>query len=218
MGSVVPASQAAQSLELLNAFNAVGEFVKVDERKRLLQEIREYSNRTGDAPLAVESVYLMLCNSAGSLYVVRRGNKPENPWLWDKTVGGHVSAGESHATTVCREALEEIGTEVILTDIVNYPRDAERLDTEKFAVVRPIDFAPWLRSVRVVQNGEPWVKRHRSVIYAGRFDGIPQFKDGEAVEYKLWPKDDLLEVIQQHPTEYTYDLGVLLKSYAVFLW
>jgi len=218
MNSVALISQPTQSPELLNAFNAAGELVKVEERKRLLQEIREHSYRTGDAPLAVESVYLMLCNSAGSLYVVRRGDKPENPRLWDKTVGGHVSAGESHATTVCREALEEIGTQVILTDVMSYPRDVKRLDTERFAVVRPVDFVPWLRSVRVVQHGDPWVKRHRSVIYAGRFDGTPQFKDGEAVEYKLWSKGDLVEALQQRPEAFTYDLGVLLESYAVFLW
>jgi isopentenyldiphosphate isomerase len=218
MNSAAPISQLAQPSELLNAYDATGGFVKVEERERLLEEIREHSYRTGDAQFAVESVYLMLCNSAGNLYVVRRGDKPENPRLWDKTVGGHVSAGESHATTVCREAMEEIGAQVILTDFVNYPHDVRRLDTVKFAVVRPIDFAPWLRSVRVVKSGNPWIKRHRSMIYAGRFDGIPQFRDGEAIEYSLWTKEDLLKSIQQHPALYTHDIQVLLENYAVYFW
>ncbi len=95
----------SKSPELLNAFDAKGNIIKVEERKCLLDEIQENSYRTGDAHLAVEAIYLILFNSAGELLIVQRGDKPENPWLWDKTVGGHVKAGETFDATLYREAI-----------------------------------------------------------------------------------------------------------------
>jgi len=99
--------------ELLHAYNQWGRIVKTQERSSLLQEIRDYSYKHGDANLAVETIYLVLSNSNGELYVVRRGDKPENPNRFDKTVGGHVHVGETAFSTLYREAREEIGVQVI---------------------------------------------------------------------------------------------------------
>lgn len=204
--------------EWLNAFAPNGKLVIVEERKRLIARIREQSTRDGDANLAVQSIYVMLCNSDGQLYIVQRSDKEENPFLWDKSVGGHVSSGETYSAALCREVEEEIGVRVILTDFERYPVDVERFDTKRFAVVRPIDFAPWLRSLRAVREGTPWVKRHRSMIYAGRFNGTVAFKDGEAMKCRLMHRQDLEAAIREEPEKFTYDLPAILERYGAFLW
>jgi 8-oxo-dGTP pyrophosphatase MutT (NUDIX family) len=202
--------------ELLHAYNQWGRIVKTQERSSLLQEIRDYSYKHGDANLAVETIYLVLSNSNGELYVVRRGDKPENPNRFDKTVGGHVHVGETAFSTLYREAREEIGVQVILVDLFGYPQAAYAIDTTQFALVRPLDYHPWMKSIRYVKDGAPWVKRHKVTIFAGRYDGPVQFIDGEATDMQLIPKNELLDRIKKSPDQFTYDLEVLLKNYSVF--
>jgi 8-oxo-dGTP pyrophosphatase MutT (NUDIX family) len=202
--------------ELLHAYNQWGRIVKTQERSSLLQEIRDYSYKHGDANLAVETIYLVLSNSNGELYVVRRGDKQENPNRFDKTVGGHVHVGETAFSTLYREAREEIGVQVILVDLFGYPQAAYAIDTTQFAVVRPINYHPWMKSIRYVKDGEPWVKRHKVTIFAGRYDGPVQFIDGEAVDLQLIHRDKLPDRIKKSPDQFTYDLEVLLRNYSVF--
>jgi len=203
-------------IELLHAYNQWGQLVKTQDRETLLKEIRDYSYKHGDANLAVETIYLVLSNSNGELYVVRRGVKPENPNRFDKTVGGHVHVGETAFSTLYREAREEIGVEVILTDLLGYPQATQTINTTQFAVVRPIDYILWMKSIRHVKDGAPWVKRHKVTIFAGRYDGPVRFIDGEVIGMQLIPKNELLDRIKQSPDQFTYDLEVLLKNYSVF--
>ena len=107
----------SKTIELLNAYNQSGTLIKTQERESLLEEVREHSYKHRDANLAVETFYLILANSNGDLYIVKRGDKSENPNKYDKTAGGHVISGETPITALQREAYEEIGVGVALTDI-----------------------------------------------------------------------------------------------------
>jgi isopentenyldiphosphate isomerase len=54
-------------------------------------------------------VHLHVLDSAGRLFLQKRAkDKDTNPGLWDTSVGGHVSAGESVADALAREAREEL--------------------------------------------------------------------------------------------------------------
>jgi isopentenyldiphosphate isomerase len=203
--------------ELLNAFDREGKVLKVEERSRLSLEIRAHSELHGDAHVAVECIYLMLANSAGQLYIVQRADKPENPWLWDKTVGGAVKAGESANQTVLREASEELGITALLIEPIEYGRAITKTDLHAQAVIRQIAFDPWLRSERVAANGERWFKRHRTTVYAGRYDGAVRFADGEANDLKLLTVDDLCTAMAKEPDTFTWDLRVIIERYAAEL-
>ena len=66
---------------------------------------REEAKRSG---LAVGAVNVLLVNERGEVLLQRRPEDKENGGRWDKTVGGHVSAGESFDEAAVREAGEEL--------------------------------------------------------------------------------------------------------------
>ena len=58
--------------------------------------------------LAVGAVNVLLVNARGEVLLQRRPEDKENGGRWDKTVGGHVDAGEAFDETAVREAGEEL--------------------------------------------------------------------------------------------------------------
>ena len=66
---------------------------------------RDEAKRSG---LAVGAVNLLLVNGRGQLLLQRRPGDKENGGRWDKSVGGHVDAGESFDAAARREAGEEL--------------------------------------------------------------------------------------------------------------
>jgi ADP-ribose pyrophosphatase YjhB (NUDIX family) len=204
-------------MELLTAYDRDGTAVKTAERTSLLAEIRAHSLKHGDAPWAVRAAMLLLVNRDGELYVVKRGEKPENPHRYDKTVGGHVTANETFSSALIRETREEIGVELIEVNQVIFPEVVGSVDTTRIAVVRPIDYLAWMRSERATSEGPTWIKRYQAMIYAGRFDGDLNFVDGEATGHQRLSLPALKQATAAAPHEYTFDLQWLIDRYGVFL-
>lgn len=88
---------ADQVRELLNVYDEAGEVVGSMER--------------GEAKakgFAAGAVQLLLLNPEGRVLLQRRRDDKENGGLWDKSVGGHVQAGETFDAALIREANEEL--------------------------------------------------------------------------------------------------------------
>lgn len=83
--------------ELLNVYDAEGQVI--DHR------LRRAAKASG---LAVGAVNALIVNRDGELLMQRRPEDKENGGLWDKSVGGHVSAGEDFDSTLVRETGEEL--------------------------------------------------------------------------------------------------------------
>jgi isopentenyldiphosphate isomerase len=86
-----------QVRELLNVYDESGAVVGAMER--------------GEAKakgFAAGAVQLLLANPEGRILLQRRRDDKENGGLWDKSVGGHVQAGESFDHALVREANEEL--------------------------------------------------------------------------------------------------------------
>lgn len=69
------------------------------------------SMRRGDAKakgFAAGAVQLLLMDEGGRILLQRRREDKENGGLWDKSVGGHVQAGETFDQALLREANEEL--------------------------------------------------------------------------------------------------------------
>jgi hypothetical protein len=83
--------------ESLNVYDEEGRVVGARPRAE--------AKRSG---LAVGAINVLLVNSRGEVLLQRRPDDKENGGRWDKTVGGHVDAGESFEETAVREAGEEL--------------------------------------------------------------------------------------------------------------
>jgi 8-oxo-dGTP pyrophosphatase MutT (NUDIX family) len=83
--------------ELLNVYDTEGRVVGAQPRRA--------AKASG---FAVGAVNLLILDDRGQLLMQRRPADKENGGRWDKSVGGHVSAGEEFDTTAVREAGEEL--------------------------------------------------------------------------------------------------------------
>ncbi|MBF0309346.1 MAG: NUDIX domain-containing protein [Magnetococcales bacterium] len=213
--------------ELLHATDRNGRYVKTANRSELLAEIRDYSRAHGDAPLAVPVVHIMLTGSDGRVRLVQRGAKPENPLMWDKTVGGHVVTESwpidrnAFHENARKELQEEVGIHqiVLAEDPVQYrllSREGS-VDFREKALLRMVDYEPWQGSVSRVKNGESWLKRHNVASYVGIFDGPFQFLDGEALATRAMEKGELMIALKEKPWCYADGLRVFMDRYYYFL-
>lgn len=217
-------------MEYLDAFDKTGKKIKTAERKQLLNEIKGYSFEHGDCILAVPAVNLLLAHPEKGVYLVKRANKAENPYMWCKTVGGHISSGESPDETLVREAKEEINTEIVIANSIDdYFEKISKDPLTERAVVRKIDFNPWFGSYRLDRDtGKKWMKRSVLHIYAGRLRKPLDFTDatdavnfsdglGEATAYKIWNKAELQDLLAKGDPRFTHDLFILMRDYHAFI-
>lgn len=204
-------------IERVHAFDRDGNVVRSGDRIQLNQEIRQHSKQHGDAHIALECIYLMLVNAANALYIVQRAAKSENPWLWDKTVGGGVLAGDTADQTVVREAAEELGICAVLVSAAAYAQRVAEADLRTQAIVRQIGFDPWFRSKRIAPDGEHWLKRARVTLYAGRYDGPVRFADGEANAMRLMTLEELRSDLDSRPAAFTSDLREIVERFGAEL-
>ncbi len=125
--------------------------------------------------LILGAVHALVVNSRGEVLLQRRRNDKENGGRWDKTVGGHVGAGETFDETVVREAGEELFDDPRSSRVVLAP------DASAFAalvssaaadriVLRPAGLHRGLRDVRILPDGRFRNAVYHVGVYLGRTD------------------------------------------------
>ena len=101
---------------MLDFYDEKGNLLGTRTKKEVLNEQKTISLETGESPFAVPVIHLLLSHPEKGIYTVQRANKSENPYLWCKPVGGHISSGETEDSTLIREGQEEIKTDIILAN------------------------------------------------------------------------------------------------------
>jgi isopentenyldiphosphate isomerase len=151
--------------ELLNVYDASGAVVGARPRRE--------AKASG---LAVGAVNVLLTNARGEVLLQRRPADKENGGLWDKSVGGHVSAGEDFDQTAVRETGEELFDDPASPRIRLAPgedryRDLVAGGAQRDGVVlRRVAFQRNLRDVRHAPGGGLRNVLYHVAIYAGRSD------------------------------------------------
>jgi 8-oxo-dGTP pyrophosphatase MutT (NUDIX family) len=105
--------------ELLNVYDAAGAVTGTCRR-----------NEGKDSGLIAGAVNALVISAQGEVLLQLRRRDKENGGLWDKTVGGHVAAGEDFDATIVREAGEE------LFDAPESPRVRLAADAREFESLR----------------------------------------------------------------------------------
>lgn len=151
--------------ELLNVYDAEGAVVGT--------LVRDEAKRSG---LAVGAVNVLLRNAHGQVLLQRRADDKENGGLWDKSVGGHVLAGENFDQAAVREAGEELFDDPASPRVVLAGSEAAfraRLgagDLGSTVVFRHVSFQRNLRDVRHGPDGSLRNVVYHVSIYLGRTD------------------------------------------------
>lgn len=134
---------------------------------------REAAKRAG---LALGAVNVLLVSSRGELLLQRRPADKENGGRWDKTVGGHVDAGEDFDATAVREAGEELFSDGaspqvrLARDAAELERLAEASDLGRSVVFRREALQLNLRDVRLLPGGGVRNVVYHVASYLGRTD------------------------------------------------
>jgi ADP-ribose pyrophosphatase YjhB (NUDIX family) len=150
--------------ELLNVYDDAGHVVGTRPRAEAKA-----------AGLAVGAVNVLLVNVHGEVLLQRRPRGKENGGRWDKSVGGHVGAGEDFDETAVRECGEELfddprSPRVVLVSTEALRAECARRDLGQHAVMAPLARQLNLRDVRVGPDGGLRNVRYHLGIYAGRTD------------------------------------------------
>jgi isopentenyldiphosphate isomerase len=144
--------------------------------------------------LAVGAVNALVVNGRGEVLLQRRPKGKENGDRWDKTVGGHVSAGESFDSTLLREAGEELFDDPHATDVRLAGSEEEfdhllaTLDLRQAVLLRRTALQRNLRDVRWGPDGVLRNVLYHVAVYVGRTERAvetfrPQPSEIEALRY-----------------------------------
>lgn len=150
--------------ESLNVYDAAGRVVGARGR--------EEAKRSG---LAVGAVNLLLVNAEGDVLLQRRPSDKENGDCWDKTVGGHVDAGEDFDQAAVRETGEELFDDAASPRVQLVGRDGfenalVRADLRQQVVFRREALQLNLRDVRRAPDGTLRNVLYHVASYLGRTD------------------------------------------------
>ena len=124
--------------------------------------------------LAVGAVNALLVNGRGEVLLQRRPPGKDNGERWDKSVGGHVSAGEDFDTTVLRETGEELFDDAGSTQVklaaspAEFDRMARAEDLGRTVLLERVSTQLCLRDVRVAPGGGIRNVLYHLAIYHGR--------------------------------------------------
>jgi isopentenyldiphosphate isomerase len=148
--------------ELLNVYDRDGRVVGAKRRTE--------AKASGEP---VGAVNVLLVNSRGEVLLQRRPQDKENGGSWDKSVGGHVSAGEGFDETAVREAGEELFDDPASTAVRLVPTPEALAEAIHFS--RQVAFFPagrqlGLRDVRRAPDGGVRNVVYHVAIYLGRTD------------------------------------------------
>jgi 8-oxo-dGTP pyrophosphatase MutT (NUDIX family) len=150
--------------------------------------------------LAVGAVNLLLVNARGELLLQQRPSDKENGALWDKSVGGHVDAGEDFDAAARREAGEELFAEAgsprvrLAEGHEAFARALADADLLRQLVIRRESLQLNLRDVRRTPEGSVRNVLYHVATYLGRSDipiaGFRPAQD-EIVGLRYAPPDEV---------------------------
>ncbi|MBT4446837.1 NUDIX domain-containing protein [archaeon] len=201
--------------EMLEVYSSEGELIGQKEKKALHEEMRKEFIKTGKVSTRHKHVRLFLLTSNGRIILQRRSKwKGDNAGLWDKTIGGHVAAGESFDLTMLKECAEELGIPSTIVKEEEFEHSVATTDLHVLAILKKVAFLDNYQSSRKGQDQKEWVEPNMTQIYIGYYDGSIRFIDQESCGIQVFSRDELKEELTQHPEMFTEDIKYIMKKFA----
>ena len=204
--------------EKLEVYDLKSNLIKVEKRKTIESDLKSEFKKTGKITKKLKTIRLILMNSSGRIYLQKRSRiKKANSGKYDKTVGGHVSAGDSFDMTVIRECAEELGFPAAVLPPEEFEKATKVTDLSVIRIFQKIEYLPDFKSDRILNDGTKMIQPHMTSMYYGYYDGPIRFVDGESSGIEVFSLDELKEDIENNPEKFTDDIKFMLKKYGKLL-
>ncbi len=200
--------------EFLDVYSWEGELVGQKERKELHEEMRKEYYGKGRVTTRHKHVRLFLMNSKGRVILQRRSKwKGDNSGLWDKTIGGHVKAGEDFDLTLLKECAQELGIPATIVKEDEFQRAAETTNLHILAIVKKLGMVDNFQSKRLGPDGKTWIEPNISAFYIGYYDGTIWFIDAESCGLQVFTPEELKEEMEKNPGAFTEDVKYMVQKW-----
>ena len=185
------------------------------KRSEFYTEQIDAFKETGHPSRACDIVNIFLINSRGEILIQKRSmDKNHNPGLLDKSIGGHVTYGDTFDYTVMVESIQELqAPSIVLRSQNDFTKTLQLLNeySETLAIVKHIDTE--IYQIEKIIAGEPIVIANRSHVYFGLYDGRTRPVDGEAQGVLYYGLDQLCDELEKIPQAFTHDLHFFIEYY-----
>ncbi|PIN81401.1 hypothetical protein COV13_01115 [Candidatus Woesearchaeota archaeon CG10_big_fil_rev_8_21_14_0_10_32_9] len=204
--------------ETLEVYDLNSQLITIEDRKRFYSEIKKEFKESGKIFKKVKAIRLILMNSSGRIYLQKRSKiKTENAGKYDKTVGGHVSAGDSFNMTVIRECAEELGFPATVLEPEEFEKAIKVTNLDVIGIFKKIEYLPNFMSKRLSNDNSEFIQPYMTSIYFGYYNGPIRFVDGESSGIEVFSLEELKKDINEYPDKFTDDLKFMVKKYEPFL-
>lgn len=204
--------------EMLEVYDLDGNLNGIEDRAKFYSEIKSEFKKNLKISKKVKSIRLFLMNSSGRIYLQKRSKiKPENASMYDKTVGGHVSAWDDYDLTAIRECAEELGFPATILQPENFDKAIKVTDLNIIGIFKKIEYIPDFISKRVSQDGSSINQPYMTSIYLWYYDGPIKFVDGESSWIEVFSLEELKEEMGLHPNKFTEDIRFMVDRYENYL-
>ena len=204
--------------ELLEVYNLDNTLIGTQNRGEFNNDARKEFEEKGTISKKVKTVRILLMSSNGRIYLQKRSElKNENSNLYDKTVGGHVVAGNTFELTVVKECAEELGFPATVLSEKEFEQAVKSIDLKIVGVFKKVDHIPNFNSVRILKDGKSFIQPSMSDIYIGYYDGAIRFADGESSGVETFSINQLKNDIINNPNKFTEDLKFMVEKYSNLL-
>ena len=204
--------------EKLEIYNLDWNLISIEKRKDFYKEIKSEYKKKWKISKKVKSIRLILMNSLGRIYLQKRSNtKSENPWMYDKSVGGHVSAWDSFKLTAIKECAEELGFAATILKSNEFDKAVKTTDLNIIWIFKEIDYLETYNSTRISLDGTKIIQPHMTTIYIWYYNWPIKFIDWECAWIEVFSLKELKEEIKNNPNKFTEDLKFMINKYEKLL-
>jgi len=204
--------------EMLDYFSEEGELLGSMEKKAMHEKMRQEFMKKGKITVRHSHVRLILMNSKGRLILQRRSKwKGDNAGLWDKTIGGHVTSGDSEDLTILKECAEELGIPATVVENERFENTVAVTDLHILGVLTKLVYLDNNQSTRIDKKGKKWIEPNRTQFYIGYYDGPIRFIDSESCGIQVYTLDELDEEMKASPETFTEDMKYIMKKFREIL-
>lgn len=199
--------------ELLDVYSFEGEVVGQMEKKEFHETQRREYQEKGSTSIRHKDVKLFLLTSKGRVILQRRSKwKGDNAGMWDKTIGGHISSGDTFELTMLKECAEELGIPATIVKPEDFDKATSTTDLHILAIIKPLILLDNYQSHRVHQ-GEKWTESSITQFFFGYYDGAIRFIDSESCGIQVFTLEELEEEIKTNPESFTDDIKYMISKF-----